>query len=39
MQKGEQKITLRFFSSVSPSVEVSVLGLASAIADSPQFSK
>lgn len=30
--------TLWFFSSVSASVEISVLGLASAILDSPQFS-
>ena len=34
----EIKHTLWFFSSVSPSVEISVLGLASAILDSPQFS-
>lgn len=38
-KNNEKYITLGFLSSWSTSVEVSVLGLASAIVDSPQFSK
>lgn len=37
-RSGESNITLWFLSSVSTSVEISVLGLASAMVDSSQFS-